>query len=132
MVCAAFVNDVLQDFRGEFGVWLSVSEEGVDGLDVTCDWCRWMVEGEVQWELKLPADGDDTADNVGAVDSAAVPGVGGALRCFDKDLVRTAVIRCNGYCFVEVSKESFDANCLMVSSGSWVKSETKNFHHVFK
>ena len=56
--------NVLEDGEARIGGW---TDRGV----------ALSVDGEIEWKFKFTAHGGNTPDNVGAIDGATVPGVGG-------------------------------------------------------
>jgi hypothetical protein len=79
VVGATFLREKGEDFGGEGGVRLGEAEESVNSRHGSVDGGGCGSETDVERELELTADRSDAADNVSAVDRAAVPGISGAV-----------------------------------------------------
>ena len=63
------------------------------------------------------AGGSNAAYNFSAIDAAAVPGVGGTMSRFNKNLVGAAIVCVNGEYLVEESPEMLYTNSFVIASG---------------
>jgi hypothetical protein len=74
------------------------------------------VEVDIEGKFEGTADGCNTADDVRAIDAAAVPGVGGTMGGFHEDGVRFSVVGVDGDCLGQEPEEPFDRNSLVVAA----------------
>jgi hypothetical protein len=83
------------------------------------------------------ANGRNTADNVGTIDGAAVPGISRCMHSFDKDfMVGAAIVSGNGNSFVEKAMRFFHTNGFMVAFSCYMEGNAKEradcFEHAFE
>jgi hypothetical protein len=105
-----------EDSFGELGGGTGKTEKSVGIGSLICGRSRCRVETQIKWELERMANSWDAANDVGAVNRAAVPSACSGMGCFDKDDVAALVIGSDGGCFVEEPMEFFDANGLMITA----------------
>lgn len=84
-----------------------------------------VTEAEVERKTKGAADGWNAADNVSAVNWAAVPSVCSRMGCLDKNGVSAAIVSGDGDGFVQKTMELFDTNCFVITLSGDVDSYTK-------
>ena len=84
------------------------------------------MKAQVERKTEGAADSWDTADNVGTIDGAAVPGVGGSMGCFDEDSVGTAIVASNSNSFVEEAVEVFDTNGFMIATSGYMEIDAED------
>jgi hypothetical protein len=83
-------------------------------------------EREIKREPEFATHSRNAADNVGAVNGTAVPGVGSNHGCFDRNKGCVTIgAGDDGDSLVEEAEEAFDANCFMVTTGCGMKADTK-------
>jgi hypothetical protein len=73
-------------------------------------------ETEIERETKWATDSGDAANDVGAINRTAVPGIGGGVSSLDEDCVGASIIGGDGNCVVQESVEVFDANSFVVAT----------------
>jgi hypothetical protein len=73
---------------------------------------------EIKGKSERPTDSRNTANDIGAINRAAIPGVSGSMGGFDEDGVCATVVGCNTNSFVQKSMEMFDTNGFVVASSS--------------
>jgi hypothetical protein len=87
-----------ENFCSEDGLGLAMTEEFVE----IRDWIggglesSGVVERKIERKSEGPADGGDTANDVGAVDGAGIPGIGSAMGRFDGDTNGTSGFASDG------------------------------------
>ncbi len=128
MSLTAIFDDESNDLTGEIhmaaGVF-DVVENGGAGIKKRCRSSgASSIDSEIERKLEFTAHGGNAADNVGPVNGTAVPSVGGEHGSFDPEEGRAAVGAGNGDGFVQISKEAFDADDLVVAAGSGVEANT--------
>ena len=74
-------------------------------------------KAEVVGEAEGPADSRNAANNVSAINGAAVPSVGSSMGGFDENSVGTAIVTSNSDSFVQEAVEVFDTNGFMIATG---------------
>jgi hypothetical protein len=133
VVGAAFVGEDSKDFGRESGVRLGKAEKIMDSRDrpVNKGWGLGG-ESEIEWKLEFATDGGDAADDVSAVDRAGVPGIGGAVDGFDKDVVGAAIVAGNGDAAVENTKEALNAHGFVVAASSRMEFQFEQRTHGFE
>jgi hypothetical protein len=110
------------DIRGGL---LNVSEDRGAGIGKRTGSEGIRVKGEVERKPEFKAHGGNAADDVGPVNGTAIPSIGGEHGSFDPDKGRAAVGAGDGDGFVQISKEAFDTDGLVVAVGSGVEANTK-------
>jgi hypothetical protein len=96
----AFFREQTENLFSELGGGARKAEEGVDvrGLLFSRGWPGG--ETKVKREAKRAADGRNAADNIGAINWAAIPGVSGCMGSLDEDSVGAAIIGGNSDGFI--------------------------------
>jgi hypothetical protein len=126
VIGATFFCEKGEDGGGKRGVRLGEAKESVDRVDRSVDRGGCGGEVDVERELEFAANGSNTADNIGTVNGAAVPGVSGAVGGLDEDFVGGAVVGIDGDDFVEEFEEAFDADSFVVAAGSGVEGKVEH------
>jgi len=75
MIGASIVGEDFENFSGKCSLVLGKAEKIVNGKEITKNRFGLVVNGEVERELEFAAKGSDGAENISAIDGAAVPGV---------------------------------------------------------
>jgi hypothetical protein len=88
---AAFFSEEAEDLFGKAGGRGGEAKEGVDVGGLIGSWGRGSLEAQIKGEAEGAADGGDAADNIGAIDGAAIPGVSSGVTGFDKDSVSSTL-----------------------------------------
>jgi len=124
----------LQNFARECRLGLGETEVIVNMFDTSIDgrwcWCKSNVHGKLEFAAKCC----NAAQDIGAIDGAAVPGVGGALSHFGEYGVagNSAIVGSNSDGFVENAKKAFDAQGFVVAAGDRVKANSQGLAHFFE
>ena len=79
---------------------------------------RGGTKAEIERETKRSANSRNTVNDIGAIDRAAVPGIGGGMGGFDKHSVGASIIGSDANSFVEEPMEVLDTNGFVVATGS--------------
>ena len=77
---------------------------------------------QIEHKFEFAAHGWDTADGVGSVNRATIPGVCSDHGSLDPDEMCTTIGTGNGHCLVQVSEEALNADSLVVATRSRVKT----------
>jgi hypothetical protein len=107
-----------KDLLGELCSRASEAEEGMDVGGLLLSGSRGWRKTEIKGETKRATDSRNTANNIGAVNRAAVPGVGSSVGSFDEDCVGTTIVAGNSNSFVEEAVEVLDADSLVIATSS--------------
>ena len=78
------------------------------------------------------ADSRDAADNIGAVNRAAVPSVSGGVGSFDKHSVSSMVVGSDGGGFIQKPVKMFDADCFVIAFGGTMESNAEEQANVLE
>jgi len=129
MGLTAIFDDEGDDAAGEVDVLGGAFNVLKDGVARIGGWTdrgvALSVDGEIEWKFKFTAHGGNASDNVGAIDGATVPGVGGEHGGLLPDEMCAAIRASYGHGFVEVSEEAFNADSFMVTTGSGVEADAE-------
>ena len=85
VISAAILDKDAENGVGESRVGLGEAEEVMDMGDIAVDGRRRGGEGDIKGKFEFTAEGSDTADDLGTIDAAAVPSIGGTLGGFGKN-----------------------------------------------
>jgi hypothetical protein len=91
-----------------------------------------QIQGKVEGKLEFTAHSGYAADNVGAVDQAAVPGVVGDHGGFDPNKVSAAISAGDGDSLVQIAEEAFNADSFVVAARDSMVADTENSTGFFK
>lgn len=118
MVFASIESKDFQDVGGKSRVGLTEAQIIVNSGEVAEDGGRRCRSGEIEWKREDATNGGDRTRNIGAVDGAGVPGVGGGLSdAVEHELGRYCAIgRVNGDGLVEHFEEAFDGESFVVAT----------------
>jgi hypothetical protein len=111
---------------------LGKAEEGVDGGNGSIDGRGWSGKADIERKLELAANGSNAADNVGAVDGAAVPGISGTMGGFHENFVGGTVVCVNCGDFVQETEEAFNADSFVITACSDMEREAEHGTKAFE
>lgn len=106
---------------------LGEAEESVDGWDGSVDGGGYRGKADIERELELASNGGDAANNIRAVDGAAIPSIRGAVGGLHENFVGATVVSGDGCNFVEEAKEAFDTDGFVVAAGSGMEGQLEDF-----
>jgi hypothetical protein len=115
-----------KDLFGELGSRASKTKEGMNIGGLLLSRSRSWRKAEVKRETKRPTDSRNTANNISAVNMAAVPGVGGSMGSFDEDGVSATIVAGNSNSFIQETVEMFNTNSFVVATSSDVDIDIEN------
>lgn len=93
-------------------------------------WCR--AQAQVERESKRTADSDDTSNNVGTLDGAAIPCICNSVSGFDPNVDSATILSCDTHSLIEEMVGMLDADSLMITSGCDVKLDAELRTNFFK
>ncbi len=96
----AFFGEETENLFSKLGGGACKTEEGVDLRGLLLSRCWPRGETKVKREAKRAAYGRNAADNIGAINRAAIPGVSGCMGSFDENSVGAAIIGGNSDGFI--------------------------------
>lgn len=94
------------------------TEKSMDIGSLVRGWSRSRRQTEIKRKPERPTDSRNTANDISAIDRAAVPSIGSSVRGFDKNGIGAAIIGGNGNSFVQKAMEFLDTNSFMVAASS--------------
>ena len=113
---AAFFGEETEHLFGELS---SGSSESKESMNIGCligSGSRSWGKAQIERETERTANGRDAANDVGAVNGAAVPSIGSGVGGFDEYGIGATVIGSDSNSFVEESVKAFDANGFVVAA----------------
>jgi hypothetical protein len=125
MGSTAILDKEMEDLFGKQGGRASKAEEGVNVGSLVGSRRGDGTKADVKKETEGPSNSRDAADDVCAIDRAAVPGIGGGVSCFDKDGIGAMVIGGNGNSFIQKLMGVFNTDSFVVAFGSNVEGDVK-------
>jgi hypothetical protein len=123
---AAFFGEDTEYLLGELS---SRPSEPKESMDVGCliGSRSWRgSEAQIEWKAKRPANGRDAADDVGAVNGAAVPSIGSSVGSFNENGIGATVVGSDSNSFVEESVEALYANGFVITASGHVNIDTQD------
>ena len=122
----ALFSEQAKDLFSKLGGGTGETEEGMDVSGLLLGRSRGWRETEIKREPERAADGWDTANDISAINGAAVPGVCSCVGGFDEDSVGTTVVASDGDSFVQEAVKVFDADSFVITASSDVKIDVQN------
>ena len=98
--------------------WCSEAQEGVDVGSVLLGRCWGRRKADIEREAKRTINSRDTANDIGAIDGAAVPCVSGSVGCYHENGIGATIIGSDGDSFIQELMKMLDANSLVVASST--------------
>jgi hypothetical protein len=111
-----FFGQEAQDLFSKLSGRPSQTEESMDIGGLLGSWGG--TKAEVERESERPANSWNTANDVGTVDRAAVPGISSGMGSLDKHSVSAAIIGRDADSFIQKAMEVFNTNSFVVTTGS--------------
>jgi hypothetical protein len=126
MKSATFFGEEAKYLFGELSSRSSKAKKSMNvrSLIGSRGWSRG--KAQIERKSKRSANGGDAADDIGAINGAAVPSIGGSVGSFDKNGVGATVIGSNSDGFVEESVEAFDANGFVITTSGNMNIDAEN------
>jgi hypothetical protein len=136
MCSSAVFGQDTEDTLGKLRCGRGLTEESVDILGLGYSRRGQGTKTEVEWEAKGAADGRNAANDVSAINGAAIPSIRSSVGSFNKNGVGTTVVCCNHDCFIEESMKFFNTNSFVVAFCGDVNRDAKEradgFERAFK
>jgi hypothetical protein len=126
MESAAFFSEDTEHLFGELSSGPSESKESMNIGCLIGGGSRNGSEAQIERKTKRPANGRDAANNVGAVNGAAVPSMCSSVGSFDENGGGATVIGINSNGFVEESVKAFDANGFVITTSGNVNIDAED------
>ena len=113
---AAFFSEETEYLLGELSSGSSKSKESMNIGSLIGSGSRSWSKAQIERKAKRTADGRDAANDVGAINRAAVPGICSGVGGFNKYGIGATVIGSDSDSFVEESVKAFNANGFVVAA----------------
>ena len=94
------------------------TEKSMDIGSLVRGWSGSRRQTEIERKPERPTDSRNTANDIGAIDGAAVPSISSSVRGFDENGIGAAIIGGNGNSFVQKAMEFLDTNSFVVAASS--------------
>ena len=129
---ATLLGQKAKDLLGKLRIGCSEVQEGIDVGSLLLNQCRGRREADVEREAKRTTDSRNAADDIGAIDRAAAPSVGGGMSSFSKNCDGAKIIGGDGHCFVQEAMEVLNANSLAIALSSNMNGDVKDSADFFE
>jgi hypothetical protein len=126
MSSTAFFSQQAKNLFSKLGSWPGEAEKSMDIDSLIRSRGRSGGKTQVKWKAKWPANSRDTANDIGAINGAAVPSISSSVSGFNENSVGATVVSSNGDSFVQKSMKVFDANGLVIATGGSMDINIQN------
>ena len=129
MSLTAIFDDESNDLTGEIhmaaGVF-DVVENGGAGIKKRCRSSgASSIDSEIERKLEFTAHGGDAANDIGAINGTAIPGVSRDHGSFDPNQRGATVRAGDSDGLVQIAEEAFDADSFMIAPGSGMEADAE-------